>query len=120
MLAGQTILGAGLIVARGGAVARLLMRLLSGVVELNTEAVLLIVEPLAAEQLTSATITISVGMLGDKDANVTVRTLPDPPHTPPPVELHETTVTFPENTSVTVTDVAVPGPKFVTRIRLVI
>ena len=118
MFPGHVIRGAGL-VATVVAVDTLLLGLLSGVAELNTVAVLLMAAPAAAEQLTRAMIVMSAVVFGASDAKVTVRVLPDPPQTPPPVELHETKVRLPEMTSVTVTEVAVAGPRLVTRILFV-
>src|SRR6266567_299778 len=116
---GHVILGAGLL-AIVVAVATLLLGLGSGVEELNTVAVLPMIVPLDTEQFTLATIVITAVVPGASDANVTVRLLPDPPHTPPPVELHETKLVFAESTSVTVTDAAVAGPALLTTMVLVI
>ena len=106
---GHVILGAGLL-ATVVAVATLLLGLGSGVAELNTVAVLPMIVPLDTEQFTLATIVITAVDPDARDANVIVLLFPDPPHTPPPVELHETKVVLAESTSVTVTDVAVAGP----------
>ena len=118
MFPGQVILGAGL-VAIVVAVATLLLGLGSGVDELKTVAVLPMIVPLATEQFTLATIVITAVVPGASDAKVTVRLFPEPPHTPPPVELHETKLRLPESTSVTVTDVAVAGPALATTMVLV-
>jgi hypothetical protein len=119
MFGGQLILGAGLF-AIVVAVATLLPGLVSGVVELKMVAVFPIIAPLATEQLTFAMIVITAVVPGGSDANVTVRILPDPPQTPPPVELHEAIVVLPENTSLTVTEVAVAGPALLTTMVFVI
>jgi hypothetical protein len=118
MFPGQVILGAGLL-AIVVAVATLLLGLGSGVVELKTVAVLPMIVPLDTEQFTLATIVITAAVPGASDANVTVRLLPEPPQTPPPVELHETKLMLVESTSVTVTDVAVAGPALLTTMVLV-
>jgi hypothetical protein len=85
----------------------------SGVKEL-TEAVLLIAVPSATEQFTLATKVMVSDCPEVSNGNVTVRLLPEPPQTPPPVEAHETKVVFGGRLSVTVTDVAASGPLFVT------
>jgi hypothetical protein len=95
------------------AVAELLAVSGSGVKEL-TVAVLLITVPSATEQFTVATKVMLSDSPDARDANVTVRLLPEPPQTPPPVEEHETKVVSAGRLSVTVTDVAVAGPLFVT------
>src|SRR6185503_16416508 len=118
MLTGQVIRGGGL-TAIVVAVDMLFSGLLSGVEELKTDAVLLKKAPAAAEQLTRATMIISAGVFGASDAKVIVRVLPDPPQTPPPVELQETKERLPERTSVTVTERAVAGPALLTVILLV-
>jgi hypothetical protein len=118
MFTGQVIRGAGL-TAIVVAVDMLFSGLLSGVDALKTDAVLLMKAPAAAEQLTRATIIISAGVFGASDAKVIVRVLPDPPQTPPPVELQETKVRLLESTSVTVTEMAVAGPALLTVILLV-
>ena len=48
------------------------------------------------------------------EGNVTVLLFPDPPHTPPPVELQETNVVVAGRLSVTVTLLAVSGPLLAT------
>jgi len=118
MPAGQDRLGARL-VARTVAVATLLSGLASGVEELNTVAVFPTMDPFGVAQLTLATMVMTALAPGASDAKVIVRVLPDPPQTPPPVELHDWNDTLVENTSVTVIEVAVPGPMLLTRIVLV-
>jgi len=118
MFAGHVILGAGLL-AVVVALATLLFGFGSGVEELNTVAVLPMIVPFATEQFTWATIVIMAVVPGGIDANVIVRVWPDPPHTPPPVESHETKVVLAERTSITETEVAVAGPALVTTIVLV-
>src|SRR5262245_41555206 len=86
----------------------------SGVAALNTTAVLPMGEPFATEQLTRPTIVITSLVPGARDAKETVRLLPLPPHIPPPVESQEMKDRFDESTSVTVTEVAVDGPRLVT------
>ena len=95
------------------AVAELLVVLGSGVEEL-TVAVLLITVPSATEQFTVATKVMVSDPPEVRDANVTVRLLPEPPQIPPPVEEHETKVVSGGRSSVTVTDVAGSGPLLVT------
>ena len=85
----------------------------SGVNEL-TVAVLLIAVPSATEQLTLATKVMVSDCPEVSSGNVTVRLLPEPPQTPPPVEEQETKVVSAGRSSVTVTDVAVSGPLLVT------
>ena len=85
----------------------------SGVKEV-TVAVLSIIVPSATEQLTLATKDMVSDCPDARDANVTVRLLPEPPQTPPPVEAHETKVVSAGRLSVTVTEVAVSGPLLVT------
>lgn len=112
-LPGQLIRGGGL-VAIVVAVATLLAVLESEVEELKTVAVLPMAVPLATEQFTRASIVITADAPGASEAKVIVRVLPDPPHTPPPVESHETKDRLAESTSVTVTDVAAAGPALLT------
>ena len=85
----------------------------SGVEEL-TVAVLLITVPSATEQLTLATKVMVSDAPDGRSANVTVRLLPEPPQTPPPVEEQEIKVVSGGRLSVTVTDVAGSGPLLVT------
>jgi hypothetical protein len=85
----------------------------SGVNKL-TVAVLLITVPSGTEQFTLAKKVMVSDWPDARDANVTVRLLPEPPQTPPPVEEHETKVVSAGRLSVTVTDVAVSGPLLVT------
>jgi hypothetical protein len=115
MLAGQVIRGGGF-VATTVAVETLLAGLLSGVEALNTIAVFPMTVLPATEQLTRAVIVMTAVEPEGSDAKVIVRLLPDPPQTPPPVELQERKERLAESTSVTVTDVAAAGPAFVTRI----
>jgi hypothetical protein len=94
-------------------VAELSIRLGSSVKEL-TVAVLLICEPSASAQSTLAT-SVTVSDCPDaRDANEILRLLFEPPHTPPPVDEHDTNVVSAGRVSVTVTDVAASGPLFVT------
>jgi hypothetical protein len=116
---GQAIVGNGL-VARADAVDTLFTALLSGVDELNIVAVFDMRVPLATLQLTVATMVITAVVCGGNEAKVTVRLVPEPPQTPPPVELQETTLMLPEKTSFTVTEVAVAGPALPTTIVFVI
>ena len=95
------------------AVAELLATSGSGVKEL-TLAVLLIAVPSATEQFTLATKVMVSDAPDGRSANVTVRLLPEPPQTPPPVEEQETKVVSGGRLSVTVTDVAGSGPLLVT------
>jgi hypothetical protein len=66
------------------AVAELLFATGSGVDEL-TVAVLLIAAPLASEQFTLATRVMVADAPAASEVKLTVRLLPDPPQTPPPV-----------------------------------
>ncbi len=79
-----------------------------------TVAALLITVPSTTEQFTLATKVIVSVSPDASDANVTVRLLPEPLQTPPPVEEQETKVVSAGRLSVKVTDVAGSGPLFVT------
>ena len=70
------------------AVAELLFELGSSAEEL-TVAILLITVPSATEQFTLATKVMVSDSPDAKAPNVTARLLPEPPHTPDPVEEHE-------------------------------
>jgi hypothetical protein len=85
---------------------------LGSVVAEETEAVLVMVVP--PEPSAVATSVMVADAPTASEENVTVRLLPVPPQTPPPVELQETNVTFAGRLSVTTTDCATPGPLFVT------
>lgn len=113
MFGGQVIRGAGFI-AIVSAVATLLSEFGSGVVGVKTIAVFPMIAPLATEQFTRAMIVIIALVPGAIEAKVIVRLLPVPPHTPPPDASHDWKVVLAERTSVTVTEVAVPGPALVT------
>ena len=119
MPAGQVIVGAGLFTT-AFAVETLLTVFGSAVEALNIVAVFPTIVPLGTEHDTLAIMVIIAVVPGGSDAKVTVWLLPEPPHTPPPVEVHDTPLTFAENTSVTVTFVAVDGPALLTRMFLVI
>ena len=106
--AGQAIAGAGFDVLTV-AVAELLLESLSGVAELMF-AVLIIDVLSASEQSTVATRVIVSDAPEASEAKVTVRLLPEPPHTPPPVEEQETKVTDDGRLSVTTTELDVLGP----------
>src|SRR5882762_1431273 len=115
-LGGHNVVVATLHVTNGGGleavtafVEELLLESLSGVDELIV-AVLLIIVPLATEQSTVATRVIVSDAPEASEEKVTVRLLPDPPHTPLPVEAHETKVTEDGRLSVTTTELAVLGP----------
>ena len=92
-------------------VAVLLAELGSDVVE-PTVAVLSNVEPSAP--LAVATSVIVSAAPAARDEKVIVRSLPDPPHTPAPVEAQETKVTAAGRVSVIKTDCAVAGPRLLT------
>jgi hypothetical protein len=84
-------------------VVELLPRLISGVKEL-IEAELLNGVPLGTSQLTVALIVAVATVPGASDAYVTLRLLPDPPQTPPPVALQETNEVSGGRMSVSVID----------------
>jgi hypothetical protein len=85
MFAGQVIVGAGLLAV---VVAIELLLLESGSVEpAMTDAVFVIVVLLATEQSTVALrVIVAAGTPTGSVAKLTVRLLPEPPHTPPAVE----------------------------------
>ena len=109
--AGQLIVGRGF-EALTVAVEELLLESLSGVAELMF-AVLLIGALSATEQSTVATRVIVSDSPEASEAKVTVRLLPEPPHTPPSVEEHETNETDDGRLSVMTTELAVLGPLLV-------
>src|SRR5262252_4027760 len=119
MPAGQVIVGAGLFTI-ALPVETLLIVFGSEVEGLKTVAVFPTTEPLGTAHDTFATMVIIALDDAGNEANVMVWLAPEPPHTPPPVELQETTLTFVENTSVTVTFVAAAGPALLTRMLFVI
>jgi hypothetical protein len=119
MFPGQVILGMGLFTI-AFAVDTLLSVFGSEVEALKIVAVFPTTAPLGTEHATFATMVIIALDPAGSDANVIVWLLPEPPQTPPPVELHDTMLTFVENTSVTVTFVAAAGPALLTRMVLVI
>ena len=82
----------------------------SRVPELTVAVLLMLVptDPFAV----ATSVTVAEPPLG-REANVTVRLLPEPPHTPPPVELQETKVADDGKLSVTVTVWATAAPLFV-------
>jgi len=82
----------------------------------ETEAVLPTMAPLATEQLSVAAMVMVAEAPEASVAKVTVRLLPEPPQTPPPVELQLTKVTVAGRLSVTTTDEAGSGPLLVTEI----
>jgi hypothetical protein len=119
MATGQVIVGAGLLTI-AFAVDTLLSGFVSGVEALKTVAVFPTTAPLGTKQATFAIMVIIALDPDGSVANVIVWLLPEPPHTPPPVEVQDTVLTFAENTSVTVTFVAAAGPALLTRMVLVI
>src|SRR5215510_1102801 len=119
MPAGQVIIGGGLLTI-AFAVDTLLSGFMSGVEALKTVAVFPTTVPLGTAHETFATIVMTALVPTGSVAKVIVWLLPEPLQTPPPVELHETVLTFDENTSVTVTFVATAGPALLTIMFLVI
>ena len=101
-------------------VARLLPGLGSGVEELNIATVLPIAMPPDVEHITVAVMVMRAVAPGASESNVTVRLLPDPLQTPPPVEVHVKKPRLDGRVSDTVTDVAAFGPMLLTRIVLTI
>jgi hypothetical protein len=77
------------------------------------EAVLVIVAPSATEQPTRATIVTDAEPPAARAEKVTVRLLPLPPQTPPPVAEHDTNETDGGRLSVSVADDASFGPLLV-------
>jgi hypothetical protein len=77
------------------------------------EAVFVIVAASATEQLTRATMVTVAEAPDTRVENVTVRLLPLPPQTPPPVAEHDTNETDRGRSSVNVTDDASFGPLLV-------
>jgi len=80
------------------------------------DAVLLTFAPFATEQFNVVVIVIAAVAPDASELNETVRLLPKPPHTPPPVDEHDTNVSDNGRLSVTVIDEAGSGPLFVTLI----
>ena len=105
------IIGAGLL-AVTEIIEELLLLFESGVSELMV-AVLEILVPFATPQLTIVTSVMVADVPDPIAGNVIVRLLPDPPHTPPPVELQDTNEVVAGRLSVTVTVFAVSGPLLV-------
>lgn len=79
-----------------------------------TDAVLPTLAPFAVEQFKVALIVIAAEAPEASELNETVRLLPEPPHTPPPVDEHDTNISDEGRLSVTVIDDAGSGPLFVT------
>ena len=94
-------------------VAELLLVLGSCVDEV-TVTELVITAPFGVGQFTVATSVMVSDAPAGSELNVTVRLLAEPPHTPLPVEEHETNVTAAGRLSVTTTDAALPVPRLVT------
>ena len=94
-------------------IAELLFVAGSGIDEL-TVAVLLISVLLATRQFTEVTRVTVADAPAASEAKVTVRLLPEPPQTPPPVGEHETKVVEAGKLSINVTSAAVPGPLLAT------
>ena len=107
-----SIVGAGLL-AVTEAIEELFILPESGVSEL-TDAVFVIIVPFATLQFTCVTRVITAEVPDPIEGNVTVLLFPDPPHTPPPVELQETNVVVAGRLSVRVTLFAVSGPLLAT------
>lgn len=78
-----------------------------------TEAVLLTMAPFATEQLSVATNVMVAEAPDPSVANETLRMLPRPPHTPPPVDEHIENVTDAGRVSLTEIDDAGSGPRLV-------
>jgi hypothetical protein len=78
-----------------------------------TETVLPTTTPFATEQFRVATIVIVAEAPDASEVNETVRLLPMPPHTPPPVDEHIAKVTCEGRLSVTLIEEAGSGPLFV-------
>ena len=95
------------------AVAVLFAEFGSKVVE-PTVAVLLMVEPLTMEQLGLATRVMTADAPDASELKLTVRLLPEPPQTPPPVATQELNDTVEGRLSVTKTELAASGPMLVT------
>jgi len=119
MPAGHVITGVGLVTIEL-AVETLLSVFGSDVEGLKIVAVFPTIVPLGTEHATFATMVIIALDPAGNEANVMVWLAPEPPHTPPPVELQDTMLMFIENTSVTVTFVAADGPALLTRMVFVI
>jgi hypothetical protein len=79
----------------------------------DADAVLPTTVPFATEQFSATVIVIVAEAPEASDVNVTLRLLPIPPQTPPPVEEHITNVTDAGRLSVTVIVDAGSGPLFV-------
>ena len=84
-------------------VATLLLESGSAVIEL-TDAVLVITAPSVTVHSSEATRVTVAEVPGASEVKVTVRLLPEPPHKPPPVALHDTKVRFAGKLSVISTD----------------
>jgi hypothetical protein len=95
------------------AVAELLPETESLMIEVAA-AVLLMTVASGTEQLATASIVITADAPGAIELNDTTRLLPDPPHTPPPVDEQDTKEVFAGRLSVIVTETAASGPLFVT------
>ena len=119
MPAGQVIIGGGLLTT-AFALDTLLSGFMSGVEALKIVAVFPMTAPLGTAHETLATIVMTALVPTGSVAKVIVWLLPDPLHTPPPVEVQDIVLTFDENTSVTVTFVATAGPALLTIMFLVI
>jgi hypothetical protein len=90
------------------AIAELLFVMGSGVDELTID-VLLNTVLLATERFIEPTRVVVADTPAAIEVKVTVRLLPEPAQTPPPVEEHETKVVEAGRLSVTVTSAASPG-----------
>ena len=77
-----------------------------------TDAVLPMLCPFETEQSRVATIVMVAEAPDASELNETIRLFPEPPHTPPPVEEHDTNVSDAGRVSVTVIDEAESGPLF--------
>ena len=93
------------------AVAVLLLGSGSDAVEVTVDVLVML--GLVTPLLTAVTMVIIADAPAARGTNVTVRLLPLPPHTPPPVAKHETKVIELGRLSETVTDGALRGPLLV-------
>ena len=91
-----------------------LLPVLGSCVEEVTVTELLISVPFGVWQLTVVTNVIVADAPAAIELKLTVGLLAEPPHTPLPVEEHETNVTEAGRLSATTTDAALPGPRLVT------
>jgi hypothetical protein len=95
-------------------VVAVLLLVLGSCVEEVTVTELVITAPFGVGQFTVATSVMVSDAPAGSELKVTVRLLAEPPHTPLPVEAHETNVTEAGRLSVTTTDAALPVPRLVT------